>query len=191
MSDILSLEELSQLGSCGDNVCIDRSVRFIFPRNIHIGSNVRIDAWCFLSGRGGITIGNNVHLALNVNLAGNGAPIIIEDFCGIAARCNIFTATDDYNEGWLTGPTIPNEFKKVKTAPVKLEKHVIVGCGSIILPGCILKIGSSIGALSLIKNDVPEYSVVGGCPARMLGQRDKKLMQELESNYLKQKCSEE
>lgn len=183
----LSKEELKCFGSCGDNVQIDSSVQFICPENIHIGSNVRIDALSFLSGGGGITIGNNVHIAFNVQLAGNGGLITLQDFVGVAARCSIFTATDDYREGYLTGPTIPDEYKKVKTGPVTLERHVIVGCGSIILPNSTLKIGSSVGALSLISNDVPEYTIVAGCPIRILGYRNKELLEQLERNYMEEK----
>jgi acetyltransferase-like isoleucine patch superfamily enzyme len=184
MSDIYEPNELKCLGSYGVNVQIDRSVRFIHPENIHIGSNVRIDAWCFLSAGSGIFIGNNVHLALSVYLSGNGAPITLENFCGVASRCSIFTATDDYKEGWLTGPTVPEHYKNVRVGPVTLEKHVIVGCNSIILPNCTLKIGSSVGALSLISKDVPEYEIVVGCPLRVLGKRDKNRLEQLETDYL-------
>jgi acetyltransferase-like isoleucine patch superfamily enzyme len=182
-----TLKELKKLGSCGKNVQIDSSVQLISPENIHIGSNVRIDALSFLSGGGGIIIGNNVHIAFNVQLAGNGGLITLQDFVGVAARCSIFTATDDYKEGYLTGPTVPEEYKKVKTGPVTLERHVIVGCGSIILPNTILKIGSSVGALSLINSNVPEYTIVAGCPMRILGHRNKDLLEKLELKYIEKK----
>ena len=184
MSEVYTIQELSYLGSCGSNVQIDRSVRLIRPESIHIGSNVRIDALSFLSGGGGIIIGNNVHIAFNVQLAGNSGLITLEDFVGVAARCSIFTATDDYKEGYLTGPTIPDEYKKIKAGPVTLERHVIVGCGSVILPNCRLKIGSSVGALSLVGRDISEYTIVAGCPLRILGQRNKERLEELERKYL-------
>jgi dTDP-4-amino-4,6-dideoxy-D-glucose acyltransferase len=183
-SDIYSQDELGCLGSCGHNVQIDRSVRLINPERIHVGSNVRIDALSFLSGAGGIYIGNNVHVAFNVQLAGNGGRLTLEDFVGVAARCSIFTASDDYSEGHLTGPTVPDEFKKVKSGPVTLERHVIVGCGSVILPNVTLKIGSSVGALSLVTKDVEEYMRVAGNPLRTLGHRNKEMLEDLEHKYL-------
>jgi dTDP-4-amino-4,6-dideoxy-D-glucose acyltransferase len=172
------------LGSIGQNVQIDKSVIFINPKNIHIGNNVRIDAFSIFSGDSGIHIGNNVHIAAYVQLAANGGLLTISNFVGVASRCSIFTATDDYREGYLTGPTIPDEYKKVKKGPVTLEKHVIVGCGSVILPTCTLKIGSSVGALTLINKDVTEYAIVAGRPAQILGYRDKELLQKLETKYL-------
>jgi galactoside O-acetyltransferase len=179
----LSKEDLKRFGSCGENVQIDSSVQFIHPENIHIGSNVRIDALSFLSAGKGIIIGNNVHIAFNVQLAGNGGLITLEDFVGMAARCNIFTATDDYKEGYLTGPTVPDEYKKVEAGPVTLERHVIVGCGSVILPNITLKVGSSVGALSLISKDVSEYTIVAGCPIRVLGYRNRERLEKLEHEY--------
>lgn len=175
-------------GSVGQNVQIDKSVIFIKPEKIHIGNNVRIDAFSIFSAGGGITIGNNVHIASYVQLAGNGASITISDFVGVASRTSIFTATDDYREGYLTGPTIPNEYKKVKSGPVVLDKHVIIGCGSVVLPNVTLKIGASVGALTLISKDVQEYEIVAGRPPRLLGHRDRERMQELEARYLKNHC---
>lgn len=187
MSEIYLKEELKKIGigSCGDNVNIDRSVKFIHPENIHIGSNVRIDAWCFLSAKKNIIIGNNVHLSINAQLAGNGDLIKINDFCGISSRVSIFTATDDYSEGWLTNPTIPEQFKKVKTGSVILEKHAIVGCGSVIMPNCILKIGCSVGALSFVNKSIPEYTVVAGNPLRVICKRNKENLIKIERDFIK------
>lgn len=86
------------------------------------------------------------------------------DFSGLSPRCSIFTSMEDYVEGHMTNPTIPCEFKKVKTASVKLEKHVIVGSGSIIMPGITLKMGASVGALSFVNKDVPGFHIVGCTP---------------------------
>jgi galactoside O-acetyltransferase len=182
--ELYTIDELQRmLGSVGDNVQIDRSVRFVSPKNIFVGSNVRIDAWCFISGAGGVQIGNNVHIAHAAHLLGNGARIEIEDFSGISSRVSIFTSTDDYSEGWLTNPTVPTQFRKVKSAPVLFQKHVIVGCGSVVMPGCVLKIGASVGALSFVNKSVPEYSIVSGNPIRLLGRRDQQRLQTLEKEY--------
>lgn len=183
MSGWLDKEQLKSLGSCGENVLIDESVKLLSPQNIHIGSNVRIDSWCLLSGFKGITIGNNVHIAASTHLIASGNSIVIEDFVGISARVNVFTATDDYSEGHLTNPTIPDEFKKVKTGPVKFERHVIVGCGSVVMPGCTLKIGSSVGALSFVNKTIPEFKVVVGNPIKVIGKRNKEKLLEMEEKF--------
>lgn len=172
------------LGSCGNNIKIDASVRIINPGNLYIGSNVRIDANCIIIAGKKITIGNNVHIAHASQLAGGGEEIIIEDFCGISARVNIFTATDDYSEGYLTNPTVPDEYKKVRTGKVILRKHAIIGCGSVIMPNCEIKAGASVGALSLVNKNIPEYTVVSGNPLRVVCKRNKERLIEMERRYL-------
>ena len=173
-----------QFASKGKNVQIDSSVIFIHPEKIHLGNNVRIDAFSIISGGGGIRIGNNVHIAAYCQLAAAGASLEVADFCGISSRCSIFTATDDYKEGYLTGPTIPDEYKKISAKSVILERHVIIGCGSVILPGCELKTGASVGAMSLVHKDVPKYAIVVGCPYRIIGHRDRSKLEQMERNYL-------
>lgn len=188
MSGWYSKEDLKKFASCGENVLIDESVKFLAPEKVNIGSNVRIDSWCLLSAFKGITIGDHVHIAASTHLIASGGPIEIHDFVGISARVNIFTGTDDYSEGHLTNPTIPDEYKKVKTGPVVLQKHVIVGCGSVIMPKCVLKTGSSVGALSFVNKSVPEFTVVGGNPIRVICKRDKDKLMMMERKFLDEKA---
>ena len=68
-------------------------------------------------------------------------------FRGISARSLLYTATDDYIHGHLTGPTVAAKYRKVTTGDLILKKHCIIGCGSVIMP-CTLGVGASVGALS-------------------------------------------
>lgn len=184
LNTILTQDELKQFASYGKNVQIDSSVKFFNPQNIHIGNNVRIDSWCIISTSNVISIGNNVHIAAYVQINGSGADIVIGNFCGLSARVSLFTATDDYTDGYLTGPTIPEEYKKITKGSIILKDHVIIGSGSVILPGCTLYTGSSIGALSLINKDVEEYSVMAGIPIKFIRMRDKNRLHEMEKKFL-------
>ncbi len=185
MSEWYDEEQLRQLGSCGKNVKIDKSVRIINPYNVFLGSNVRIDAWCFISAWHGVHIGNNVHIALGTSLFGGGGKITIEDFCGLSAKVSLFTATDDYTEGYLTNPTIPDMYKKIKSGKIIMEKHSIVGCGSVVMPNTTIKTGASVGALSFVnKRVIPEYAVVSGNPLRVVCKRDKEKLLDMERRFL-------
>lgn len=185
MSAWYSKEELKCLGACGENVKIAKSVCLINPQNIYIASNIRIDSLCLISAEHKVLIGNHVHIGFAAFLSGGGAEIIIEDFCGISARVNVFTATDDYTKGYLTNPTIPDKYKKVKNGAVVLEKHAIIGCGSVIMPGCTIKTGASVGALCFVnKQIIPEYTVVSGNPLRIICKRDKDKLLEMERKFL-------
>lgn len=69
-----TMEELREmLGAVGENVSLNRSVVLYGAKNIHLGSNVRIDCFCVLSaGSPGILIGDYVHIAAYTALFGSG-----------------------------------------------------------------------------------------------------------------------
>lgn len=172
-SGFMRAEEIAAIGfaAVGEAVLIDRSARFYGAERISIGSNVRIDAYAVLSaGAGGISIGNHVHIAVYVFLTG-AARIELHDFSGLSGRVSVYSSNDDYSGHALTGPTVPDEFRNVASAPVTVGKHVIVGAGSVILPGVMLNEGCCVGALSLVKRDVPPFAIVAGQKTRILGER--------------------
>ena len=67
---------------------------------------------------------------------------------------------------------------------VILRPHVIVGCGSVILPGVTLERGVAVGALSLVNKNVPEFLIVSGQPARRVGVRNRARLDALEQEFL-------
>lgn len=171
-------EELKGLlHSVGENVRIHRSVMLFNPKTISVDSNVRIDCFSILSsGIEGIHIGSYVHIGASTHLFGSGGKILIEDFANISSRVSLFTASDDYKEGFLTNPMLPESYKKVETGPISIGRHSIIGCGSIVLPNVQMHLGASIGALSLVKGTVGPFEIVAGIPARLIGERSQDLI---------------
>ena len=185
LGSLYTSEELRQLlGSVGENVSINRSVIFYGAKNIHVGSNVRIDCLSVLSASPqGIWIGDYVHIAAYVGLFGSSGKIHMESFSGLSSRISVYTGTEDYVEGFLGNPTIPLEWRKVTSGDVVLRKHALVGAGSVILPGVTIETGASVGSLSLVNKNVPEFRVAAGIPIRIVGQRNRRLL-ELEAEFL-------
>ena len=176
-------KELSNMGiQFGDNVQIHRTVLF-FGKNVHIGSNVRIDCYSVITSEKPVVLGSNIHIGAGVHIFGT-AGVTIHNFCNISSRCSIFSTSDDYTQGYMTNPTVPDDFKHVTCAPVILEKHVIIGCSSIIMPGVTLGMGAAVGAQSFVNKDVPEFNIVGGTPIKTLGQRNKNKLLEMERTFL-------
>jgi len=174
----LSPHELSlmKFASIGRGVLISDKASIHNNNNISIGNNVRIDDFCVLSaGEGGIFLGDYIHLAVYTSIIGSGK-IIVSDFCNISSRVSIYSSNDDYSGTAMTNPMVPSEYTRVKHAAVTLEKHVIIGSGSIILPGVRLCEGVAVGALSLINNDCSAFGVYAGIPARLIGHRKKDLL---------------
>lgn len=110
---LYSYDELKILGSVGKNVQIDTTVQFIHPEKIFIGDNVRIDAFSILSGTNGIEIGDFIHLAPYNQLVASGGKITLQNFAALASRTSIFTASDDFTDGFLTSPMVPLQFRKL------------------------------------------------------------------------------
>jgi galactoside O-acetyltransferase len=166
------------LASAGDNVSVNRSVQMFSPHLIHLGSNVRIDCFSLLSaGQEGIYIGDHVHLAAGVYLFGSGGRIVVESFCNLSSRVAVYTASDDYTEGYLTNPTVPMKFRKVLQGHVILRRHAIVGAGSILMPGVTLGVAASVGALTLVHKPVGDFAVVAGIPFRVVGERNRRILE--------------
>jgi acetyltransferase-like isoleucine patch superfamily enzyme len=173
---------MSGFAACGEDVRIDGDARLFGAERIWIGSHVRIDAFAVISaGAGGIVIGDHVHIAAHVFMSG-AARIEIGDFAGLSGRVSVYSSSDDYSGNALTGPTVPDEFTAVTSAPVTFGRHAIVGAGSVILPGVTIGTGAAIGALSLVRRDVADFTIVGGAPARVLGERSRRLL-ELEQRF--------
>ena len=157
--------------SLGENVLIAKNCTIVNLETISIGSNVRIDSdTTIIAGGVGVAIGNFVHIGVGCYLSG-GFGITLEDFAGLSQGVRIYSQTNDYSGGSFTNPTVPKEHTKLKTGHVKLQKHVIVGSGSIILPGCTLSVGSSIGALSVIRKSTEAWKIYLGNPAKAIAHR--------------------
>lgn len=182
-----SMEELqSLLGRVGTNVNIHRSVAFFNPKTIFIESNVRIDCFCLLSsGAEGIHIGHHIHIGAGSYIFGGGGKVVIEPFANISSRVSLFTSNDDYIEGYMTNPTIPNRYKKLVNGTITLRKHAVIGSGTIILPNVEIGEGAAIGALSLVKKSVEPFAIACGIPAKKkVSERSRRLL-ELEEEFQK------
>ena len=166
----------------GDNVKISDKASIYDCDQIEIGDNSRVDDFCIVSGK--VVIGKNVHLAPFCLVAGGEKGIFIEDFCGLAYQVQVFTQSDDYSGKTLTNPTIPDEYKKEFKKEIVIQRHSIVGAGSIIMPGVILGEGSSIGAMSLVRKNTESWSISIGNPAKKIKNRSKDLLN-LEAEFLK------
>jgi dTDP-4-amino-4,6-dideoxy-D-glucose acyltransferase len=182
---MLPYETVLKMGfnSVGKNVQISDRASFYGVNRIDIGNNVRIDDFCVLSaGSEGINIGNFIHIAVYTSLIGAGK-ISISDFCNLSSRVSIYSSNDYYSGSSLTNPTVPEQFKKVNHAAVFLGKHVIIGSGSVVLPGVTIEEGVAIGALSLVNKDCESFGVYTGCPIKKIKERKRDLL-DLENQFL-------
>lgn len=175
----MTLEQIKMMGfsAVGEKVFLSDKASYYNCPNIRIGNNVRVDDFCVLSaGVGGIIIGDYVHIAVYSLLIGAGR-IEMGDFSGLSSRVSVYSSNDDYSGAKLTNPTVPEAFSGVVHAGVSLGKHVIIGSGSVILPGVVLQEGAAVGALSLVTRDCESFSVYLGVPAKKIMKRKRDLLE--------------
>lgn len=174
----LTREEIAAMGFAhvGEGALLSDKASYHNRGNIVIGEQSRIDDFCVLAaGNGGIRIGRNVHIAVFCSLIGSGM-IELQDFSGLSSRVSIYSSSDDYSGRAMTNPTVPAEFTNVCHDEVILESHVIVGAGSVLLPGIRLEQGVAIGALSLVTSNCRPFGIYAGNPASRIRERKRDLL---------------
>lgn len=111
-------------------------------KNVSIGSHCAINHGVFILGRHRITIGSHVVLS---------------------ARCMLIDAGLDKNE-FSTQP-----FPKHTSGPITIGDGAWVGAGAIILSNVTIGRKAIIGAGAIVTKDVPDFAIVAGNPARVIG----------------------
>lgn len=172
--------------SIGKNVFIKKNVGMFFIENISIGNNVRIDDNVIIvasNKKTPVMIGNYIHIASNCYLAGSDG-IEIMDFATLAPGVSIFSASDDYSGKKLTNPMVGKPYIGGKSGKITLCKHVIIGAGSVVLPNVTIKLGSAVGALSLVNKSLDAWGIYSGVPAKRITSRHKDILKQ-EKKFLK------
>lgn len=177
MNTFLNIKELKGYGFkyLGKNVKISRNAVIYSPELVEIGDNVRIDDFTTISGK--VKICNHVHIAQGCGLYGGDEGIVMEDYSGLSARVLIYATSNDYSGELMTNPTLPDQFVGDISKEVVLEKHAVIGCGSIILPGVVIGRGAAVGAMTLCNKSLEPWGIYGGSPARRLKDRKKDILE--------------
>ena len=137
-------EEVRNLLSRLFGKTVDESFR-VFPpfytdfgKNITVGKNVFINACCHFQDHGGVSLGDGCQIGHNVVFA-------------------------TLNHGLA-----PEDRQTTYPAPITLGKNVWVGSNSTILQGVTIGDNAVIAAGAVVTKDVPENTIVGGVPARII-----------------------
>jgi len=114
-----------------------------------------------------IEIGKDTIVGENAVLDGR-EKILIGDHVDIASEVMIYNSQHDINS---------NDFAKVEEVikePVEVGDYVFIGPRAIILPGIKIGKGAVVAAGAVVTKDVPDFKIVGGVPAKEIGERENK-----------------
>ena len=124
---------------------------------LHIGKGSIIGDKAILDARrGGIYIGENVNFGTGIQL---------------------WTGQHDYNDPYFR--SMPG-----KRGPIKIGNRAWIGPGVIILHSVTIGEGAVVAAGAVVTKDVEPYTLVGGVPAKKIGERSKDLRYEFQGDAM-------
>ncbi len=159
----------------GENVRVHSRASVYCPENVELGDHVRIDDFTVIVATGPLALGSFVHIPTHCFI-GSRYGIVMEDYATLAPHVQLYTASDDYHGGHLTGAVVPRELTGGDSGPIMLRRHVLLGAGAIVLPNCDIGEGAAVGSLSLVKHSLEPWHIYGGVPARQLAERKRDLL---------------
>lgn len=107
-----------------------------------------------------IHIGTGTIIGDHATLDGR-APLTIGNHVDIASQVMLLNSEHDIHD---------EHFSPINQ-PVTIKDYVFIGPRAIVLPGVTIGEGAVVAAGAVVTKDVPEKAVVGGVPARVIGQR--------------------
>lgn len=132
--------------SIGPRTGIDRgAIIRAMGGSINIGADCSVNAYTFLSGGGGLAIGDHVMIASHVS---------------IYASNHIIVDTSK-----------PMDKQGLSLKGVVIERDVWIGTGVRIVDGVRIGTGSVLAAGAVVTKSTPPLSLNGGVPARVIGSR--------------------
>lgn len=138
--------------------------KFVFRSfGVKIGRGSTIHMGCRFFEPRGVSIGEDSVVGDNSFLDGR-APLMIGNHVDIASHVLIYNSEHD-----IESPKF-----EAKEAAVEIEDYVFIGPRSIILPGVKIGKGAVVAAGAVVTKNVPNFAIVGGVPAKIIGERSNK-----------------
>ena len=144
--------------------------RFDKAKYLNCGEGSSVYDSCIVMGN--VKIGSHVWVGPNTLLEGSNADLVIGDFVSIDAGVMIYT--HDSTKYYVSGAKEP--FVK---GPVTIKSNTVIGTMSTIAHNVTIGKHCVIGAHSFVNQDIPDFSIAAGVPAKIIGKvvLDKEEMQ--------------
>ena len=127
------------------------------------GKNVNVEHGCHYGTGELISLGDNSVLPLDGRICG--IAVIGNDVL-MGPQTMIIGHRHDYEDA-----STPVRLQGAEKSPVVIGNDVFIGARAILVGPCHIGDGSIIGAGSVVRGDIPAYSVVIGNPAKVVGKR--------------------
>ncbi len=177
---------------------IGKRVKIKNKKKISFNGSATIEDGCFIQAlsKGGMTIGNNFSLGRNSIIECTGVirelgeELVIGDNVGIAANAFIaMRGRIEIGSNTIFGPNVsihaenhnfsdvdkPIKLQGATRKGVKIGEDCWIGSKAVILDGVTIGSHSIIAAGAVVTRDVPDYSIVGGVPAKIIKMRKEEM----------------
>jgi virginiamycin A acetyltransferase len=148
---------------------ISWSARVQFSRKITFGSRCVVKPFAVIQSSGGaVSFGLECAISSFDHFSTGEGDIVVGDHVRFAPNCTIVGGTkqvSDRNKLIVDQP-------EVRPNGIIIGDDVLIGAGSVILPASKVGRGAVIGAGSVVNGDIPEYAIVAGAPAKIIGYRE-------------------
>jgi len=133
------------LGGLGASTRIGQGFRITNPEKVRIGAHCDFNESVFITGGGGVTIGDHV---------------------GLGPGVKIWSVNHRYAD-----PDTPWMQQGYELLPVVIEDDVWLGANCFVMPGTRIGRGSILSAGTVLMKSVPAFAIVAGNPGRIVGWR--------------------
>lgn len=158
----LLAQETVQLGA-GCFIAPDAAIFGEPGRAVVLGDGCAIAAQAFLHGP--ITLGNNVSINAGARLDGGRKGLVIGDGARIASGAAIYA----FDHGLKAERDIRDQ--PVRSRGIRIGRDVWIGANAGVTDGVTLGDHAVVAMGAVVTGDVPEWAIVAGVPARVVGDR--------------------
>lgn len=130
---------------------------------IKLGKGSTLHMWANFFEPSNIEIGDDTIIGDHIFLDGRDT-LKIGNHVDIASQVLIYNSEHD----------LEKEDFVARVEPVEIGDYVFIGPRSIILPGVKIGKGAVVAAGAIVTKDVPDFAIVGGVPAKVIGERKNK-----------------
>ena len=143
----------------GCKIHADASVDASRSPGVHFGDKVTLNRYAYVQGGdGGVRLGDRVEVN-NFSIVNGTGGVDIGDDTLIGPGVRIIS----YQHRHARSATIRSQ--PVIALPIRIGSDVWLGANAVILAGVSIGDGAVVAAGAVVREDVPEYSVVAGVPA--------------------------